>query len=472
MRIGQTSVVNFLSEVLSAVLGFAATLLVARALGPRGDDVLGVYFVIVAVVIWLRIIGGLGFQTAIKKRLSEGIEPGEYLTAGLLLQGLTLIIFSGLLLLLEPYLHSYLRGVPVVVVIGLLSATAGLKLVITVLDGLDLVHLSSILTPLDRLVRSAVQIVAILLGFSLFGLFAGYAAGAVIAALIGTFYIGPSPKMPKRRHLVDLLSYARYAWLTSISSRAFASLDTLVLALFVADGLIGVYEVAWNLASILAAFGGAIARSMFPAISSLSADAEASEVANLVADSVRYAGLLLIPGLVGAAIVGRDVLGIYGPAFTKGGFILLILVVARLLRTYQEQLTNALNAVDRPDLAFWAEGAFLVTNIVLNLLLVWWYGWVGAAVATATSSLVGLTAGYIIIQSIIPVSVPIRALSHQCIGAAVMGIIVIAGDSFLPNSPVATVGIVGAGALVYAGVVLMLSPPLREIVRRNLSVVT
>ena len=468
MRIGQTSIVNFLSEIATTALGFFATLYVARALGSQGDDVLGVYFVVVAVVIWLRVVGNLGLQTAVKKRLSEGVDQGKYLVAGVLLQGALFLVLAGALLAAEPLLSGYLRGVPVVVVVGLLFATGAFKFTAAVLDGLDLVHVSSVLTPLERTVRSLVQIGAIFLGFALTGLFAGYAAGAVVAALAGVLYVSPSVSLPSREHLVDLLSYARYAWLTSLSGRAFASMDTLVLGLFVADGLIGVYEVSWNLASVLAVFGASVARSMFPAISELSSDARREEVAGLVTDSVRFAGLLLVPGLVGAAILQGEVLRIYGPEFTKGGLVLVVLVAARLVYVYQQQFVNALNATDRPDLAFRVQGLFVVANLALNLLLVALYGWVGAAVATATSAVVGLAAGYVAITSVLPVEMPTAELGRQAGAAVLMGAVVLAGKTVLPRTLPVALGLVALGAAVYGLVMLGISPALRGVIRDNL----
>jgi O-antigen/teichoic acid export membrane protein len=468
MRIGQTSIINFLSEIATTALGFLATLYVARALGSQGDDVLGVYFVIIAVVIWLRVVGNLGLQTAVKKRLSEGVEQGRYLVVGILLQGALFVLLAGLLLAAEPLLSGYLRGVPAVVVVSLIFASGVFNFVAAVIDGLDLVHISSVLTPIERVVRSLVQIGAVFAGFALTGLFAGYAAGAVVAALAGVVYVSPSVGLPTREHLVDLLSYARYAWLTSLSGRAFASMDTIILGVFVADGLIGVYEVSWNLASVLAVFGAAIARSVFPAISELSSEARREEVAGLVTDSVRFAGLLLVPGLAGAAVLQGEVLRIYGSEFTKGGIVLVVLVAARLVYVYQQQFVNALNAIDRPDLAFRVQSAFFASNLVLNVLLVALYGWLGAAVATATSALVGLVAGYVAITAVLPVTIPTAELARQAGAAALMGGVILAGRVVLPQTLPVALGLVALGAAVYGLVMVGISPALRSVIRDNM----
>lgn len=58
----------------------------------------------------------------------------------------------------------------------------------------------------------------------------------------------------------------------------------------------------------------------------------------------------MIPGLVGDVILATRILRIYGDAFTQG-HVLVMLIVANLIVSYQNQLLNALGAIDRPDLS-------------------------------------------------------------------------------------------------------------------------
>jgi O-antigen/teichoic acid export membrane protein len=468
MRIGQTSAVHFVSQVTTAVLGFIVTLYVAKALGTQGDDVLGVYYVVIAAVIWLRVISGLGVQTALKKRLSGQSEEGRYLVAGILIQLTILTVIAVALLLAEPFLRSYFRGLPLLWIIGVLFAAVMFKFVTNLLDGLHLVHVSSLLTPFERLVRSIIQIGAVFLGFTVAGLIAGYAIAAFIAALVGTVYVSRSVALPTWRHVEDLVSYARFAWLSSVSHRTFAAMDTIVLGIFVADGFIGVYEVAWNLASILAVFGSSVARSMFPAISQLAEEAELEVVAGLVTDSLRFAGVFLIPGVVGAWLLGTDVLRIYGPEFTKGGTILVLLVAARLVYVFQLQFVNALNAIDRPNLAFRVEAVFIVLNVGLNLVLVYRFGWYGAAIATAVSAGISLLFSYRAVASLLPVQLPFRDVGHQCLASLVMGGVLVVAIRTLPGTLPISIALIFFGAAVYAVVMILISTTLRRTIRRNI----
>lgn len=68
MRIGQTTAIAFISQIAAAILGFLATIYLARILGAT---VLGYYAAILAVASWIRLPSQVGVSKSIKKRVSE-----------------------------------------------------------------------------------------------------------------------------------------------------------------------------------------------------------------------------------------------------------------------------------------------------------------------------------------------------------------------------------------------------------------
>ncbi|WP_436344710.1 oligosaccharide flippase family protein [Natronorubrum sp. FCH18a] len=465
MKLGQISFINFASQIASSIFGFLATIYLARTLGA---GVLGTYFLVVAIVIWLKVILFGGVQSALTKRLSEGGESGSYVTAGIgLFLGIYAVLLVGLFLA-RDLVTAYI-GQPVALPIAVvLLGSLLLMFVSGALQGQHRVHISGALTPVDTFSRSALQIGVVVLGFGLYGLLAGYALAAAIAGVVGAVFITWTVDLPSRRHLSSLFDYARYSWLGRLSSRTFSSMDTLVLGVFVAPDLIGVYEISWNLASLLAIFSLAIQQTLFPEISSVAEDDEHDRIASLLDDAFAYAGLFLIPGLVGSALIGDFVLRIYGPEFGVGHAVLVILVGSRLAYAYGEQFLNALNGLDRPDLSFRINAVFFVTNITLNVALVSVYGWMGAAVATAVSALVTLVIGYRVLDRFIAVSFPLREVGTQVLAAVPMAAVVGAGRLFLEPSELAAVALVAVGAMTYFAALLLLSGRFRTTVVRNL----
>lgn len=465
MRVGQTSVVHFASQLVSSLVGFLATVYLARVLG---SEVLGTYFLFVAVLIWLQVLGNNGIRVALIKRLSEAGTGGEYLSAGLSMQAVVFLVLAGAVYAFRTPLDAYLGFPGSVPLVVLLLASLLLKLVAAVLEGQQQVHIASLLDPIDQTARSGLQIGAATLGYGIVGLLASYGAARVVAAVVGSLFVRVRPALPRREHVERLGSFAGYSWLTGIESRTFSSMDTIVLGFFVGSGLIGIYEIAWNLASVLAIFGASIAQSLFPRMSELSSRTEDRLIADLTTEALAYAGLFVIPGLVGVLVVGDTVLAIYGTEFTEGYLVLVVLVAARLVYVYESQLVNVLSAIDRPEAAFRVNLAFVGTNLLLNVVFVARFGWTGAAAATALSAVVGTVLSYYALQAELSVEVPVWEIARQWLAAGVMAVPLYFGRLALGDGTVAAVALVGGGAFVYFLALSMLSERFRTTVRSNL----
>ena len=465
MRLGQTSAVVFVSQLLVSVVGFVATVYITRLLGP---SVFGTYSLFMAVLVWLKIIGNNGIRTALIKRLSESGSSGGYLSAGVLVQGFVFVVIAATVFLFRDAVDAYLGFEASLPLIGVLAVTYFYALVTGTLEGQHRVHVASLLQPVDRTLRSAFQIAAAALGFGLLGLLWGYAVAAILAGLAGLAFVTVSPTLPGREHVERLADFARYSWLTGVESRAFSSMDTIVLGFFVTSSLIGIYEVAWNLASVLAVFGTAVSQSLFPQLSSLSSREDADSVASLANDALAYSGLFVIPGLVGAAVVGESVLAIYGREFTSGYVVLVVLVAARLVYVYESQLVNVLNAIDRPDAAFRVSVAFIVVNLALNVALIAEFGALGAATATGLSAVVGLVLGYRALVTEVHITIPVAEIGKQWVAAVAMGVVVSAGRLLFGTGVLTAFALVPLGGLVYFAALSGLSVRFRSVVLDNL----
>jgi O-antigen/teichoic acid export membrane protein len=457
--------VDFVAKLTMSFSGFIATIVLTRTLG---QERYGAYVVVLSVLAWASIAGNLGLGAAVRKRVSEARE-GNYIVAGLIAQFGLYAVVAVCLWFVRPYLNAYMEIDATLILILLLAVRLLGNYVQVVLDGQHLVHVSSILSPIEWTSRSVVQVALVLSGFGIAGAFAGYVVGAVVGAAIGAYFVSVDRSLPSKRDFAHLKSFAQFSWLASIKGRTFLSMDTLVLAVFVSNSLIAVYEVAWNLASLFALFGSSISRTLFPEMSKISSgDGSSDEIPGLLRVSLAYSGLFIIPGLVGSALVGDVVLTIYGSGFQTGYYILLILTFARLLYGYQGQFLTTLDAVDRPDLTFRINAVFVAVNLVLNIALTSQYGWYGAAAATTTSAAIGLGLGYYYARQIVDVVIPIDVVGKELFAAGVMAIVVYVSRLMMGDSLLIVVMLVVVGASVYFAVLLAISQEFRTTVEENL----
>lgn len=465
MRYGRTSVVHFLSRLVMSVSGFVATIVLTRWLG---QSQYGTYVVVLSILAWTTMAAQFGLPQAIRKRVSEDNE-GNYVLSGAAVQLLLYIFLAICLWIARPYINNFVGIDAALVLIVMLGVRLAVNLIQNVLDGQHLVHVSSVLIPVEWTGRSVVQVVLVVSGFGIAGAFAGYIVGAIVATVIGSYFLRIPRTMPSRRELLRLKSFAQFSWLGSIKNRTFQSMDTLVLAVFVSHSLVAVYEVAWNLASLFAIFGSSISRTLFPEMSNISAtEGNKSKVAGLLRVSLAYAGLFIIPGLVGGALVGDVVLTVYGEGFKTGYYILLVLTFARLLYGYSMQFLSTIDALDYPNLTFYTNAAFVGSNLVLNVVLTWQFGWYGAAAATTISSAISLFGGYYFASQLVDVTIPIGEISKQWVAAIIMATVVIGGRVLLGSSLPVIVALVFVGAGVYFVVLTLLSEEFRTTVEDNL----
>lgn len=191
-----------------------------------------------------------------------------------------------------------------------------------------------------------------------------------------------------------------------------------------------------------------------------------------------YAGLFAFPGLIGATILGERILEIYGQEFVEGYFVLILLIMASLIHSYGKQFTNTLNAVDRPDLAFKTNLTFILSNIVLNLILIYLFGWIGAAIATAATALIGVVIGYLFLKQLVDFALPIREISNQVIASGIMwlGILVVERVTIqmmnIHQSIIITFTIILFGSICYFTTYILISSQFRRTIQQNTSSIT
>ncbi|MFC7132395.1 MULTISPECIES: polysaccharide biosynthesis C-terminal domain-containing protein [Salinibaculum] len=460
MRLAKTSVVYFISDVVTSIVGFLATVYFARVLGA---SVLGKYYVIIALVAWLSIPTN-GVTTAIAKRMSEEIEQGEFLTAGFLLNGFLAIAITVTVITFRGHLNTYI-GLEIALFvllvflgnIGFLSITGSLK-------GQHLVTYSGLLKTFDRIVRVTAQLLFVALGYSVIALVSGHVIGLVLAVAAGLLLSRVEFALPRLSHLQGIASYAKYSWLGNMKGKTFAWMDTLILSLFVSSGLIGIYEVSWRLASVLILVSNAVQQTLFPEMSRVAMEDNTDRMLNLLNEGLFAAGLFVIPGLIGALILGPKILRIYGPEFVKGNVVLIVLITARGIDAYGTQFENLINAFDRPDLMFKVNFLFILTNVTLNLVLINLYGWVGAAIATAVSSLLVIVFGYYYVSKLLgKPDIPVHDIGTEILAGVVMGGFVWLLRALLPWSNMyVTVGLVLTGAFTFIVVLFAISRRFRK----------
>jgi len=467
MRRDQTAVLHFISQVVRSLAGFGTTLLAARYFGAAG---FGVYSQVLALLFWLKLPSN-SLTSATSKRMSETNSGGGHFATGLavalgygVLAGAVIFLFDGLV-------NNYLNENAAHLLIVLLLANIAFDMIKSGFVGSQRVAISGWLGTFEQIGRLTTQLAFILSGAMVMGLVYGHIVSLAAFALLGVVLLRDRLALPSRRAAYELQTFAQYSWLSKLKGLTLSWMDILVLGLFVADDFVGIYTAAWTLASFLALASKSIGTTLFPELSELGSDKRYDRARELVEDGLMFAGVLLVPGLFGTAIIGDRVLEVYASEFAAGGTILMILVGARTLNEFGTQFLTALNGLDYPEIAFRINAVFLGTNLVLNLILVYLFDWYGAAIATFTSSAVLLIGAWVALVRVVGrISVPFRVIGSEILASAVMATSISLALPALPRTIPVTIGAVLAGAAVYSAVLVGVSGQIRSKVRRVVGV--
>ena len=451
-----------------SLVEFVGVVLIATIAGP---GVLGAYALFRAVFVVISLFIDFGMDEASIKRIAEGKSQGEFLAALIATKAGLLVPVAIAVLLFRAPVARYIGDpitVPFLLVISFLELFA--ESIYAGLHGEGLVGRAELSLFTNVVGKVLAWIVLLPLGYGLAGLLTGILLGSCLQIVVGFKFLTIQPRVPARRHFESLFRFGRFSWLGAIRERAWIWLDTLILGFFVSSELIGIYEFSWRLSAAFFLVSSAISSTLFANVDRLLREDGLDVVRETLEESLVYTGIVAIPGLVGGVLVAKSLLAVFGPAYSNGYLVLVVLILARLAHSYEIVFAKVINALDRPDLTFRADAVFIVLNVVGNTLAVLAIGWVGAAIATALSMTVRTLLTYRYLHSIMDISVPRREILLEGFSALLMGGALFYFTRGGPLSELELAAAIAGGAALYAGLLLVFVDRIRTHVRTAIAV--
>lgn len=268
--------------------------------------------------------------------------------------------------------------------------------------------------------------------------------------------------------------------------------DTVFVALFFGKTLVGYYEPAFIVASVVG-YSSALTTALYPLLLKGSSERAPSI-------SLDFMLLFAIPMTLGGIVLARPILSLIGPSYTTGTIGLEILCVMFLILSVSGLLDQTLTGTERADESAGASirrlaGTNLAFIPVVNILTAGAYvGGLILSLSFATSQglpdtqrvAIWATVYLAAIALFLPVKLrrartvarlrPGRSVAIYLTASAMMGALVyLLSQVALNPSADATVygvelaGVVGAGALTYFGLVYALDPNFRKLARSFMS---
>jgi len=407
VQLGRSATGSVALRVANAAFALAASILLARLLGPEGY---GVYAFAFSIVMLLALPAQAGLPTLVVREVARYEVDGRWrLIRGLLRRSnqavglLAAVIGLGGLAILMSAGRAYGGDLPSTLLWALIllpimalgnlrgAALRGLRRVVqgqlpeyVIRPGLFvscllIVGLLDLVRPETVMEMSPARAMAI------------HAAAAFCAYLVGIALLRRGLPAPVRKGRPD---YRTAAWLKTLLPLTLLAgmeminnqVDVVLLGFLRTAGEVGIYRVAWQVSLPVVFTLTAVNLVVAPHFARAWQNADKQRLQRLATWSARVAASLAIPAAAVLIGFGTPLLGfVFGREFAAGGAALTILCIGQLCNAAAGSVGTILNMTGHERDTMLGIGIAAVTNVTLNLLLIPPFGIVGAATATTVS---------------------------------------------------------------------------------------
>ena len=298
--------------VISTLISAVGTIFIARILG---SDNMGLYYIAVGAPALISTFRDLGISAAMVKYLAQFNSQNDVAKIrSIFISGLTFEIIIGIALsIISIVLSQFLAelfGRPALVqliqIASLFVLTSALVNAATAaFTGMEKMHLNSIMIVVQSIVKTALILTFVILGFGTLGAVTGFSIGVLIAGATGVLLIYtmyqslPKPtdnKLELLKTIKNMLKYGLPLSIGVILTGFLTQFYNYIMYIFVTDNsLIGNYSVALNFVVLITFFATPVTTMLFPAFSKLDAHEDKELLKDVFQYSVKYAALIVVP---------------------------------------------------------------------------------------------------------------------------------------------------------------------------------
>jgi len=388
-------------RLVNTVLMLVTSIMIARWLGANG---FGIYTYIFSLMMLISTPVQNGIVQLVSREIAVFVIRSEWeLFKGIVLYFLrTLILFSMVLIPLAIILAGIIRpGLSTDMRVGFYLALLSIPAVFvgSVMEGClrGLKHPAagrfpdSIFRPLSLLVIISFLFLLNKELLTVTGLVISRVTAQVLTMIVATalfFLYSPSsvknsiPRYEKQLWIRQALPFLLLGSIYIINNR----MDVLMIGIFLNASDVGVYHISFQLAGFISFFLVATNPSLQPVLAQLYISGEMAAIQQMVFKVAR--NLLMISLVVSVVLLvfGKHILNIgFGPEFTAGYPPMAILAIGHLFSVGSGSVAQILNMTGHEKESLRAMIAGVLTNFILNLILIPTMGINGAAVATSIS---------------------------------------------------------------------------------------
>lgn len=377
-----------ISQIITSVCGFVWTILLARYLGVNNYGILG-FAVSVSGI--LAIIDDLGISAHVVRHVATDYESapkyvGNVIPLKIILAVINLIVTPIILIFLK--IDGYTIFITMIFTLEIIfkSYTNSLFGVFQAFEegkyqgiGYSLMNASTLLF----------IVISVYADFGLLGVSISYVLANILSFIYAYYILNKHIVKPKFEFdwefckKITLLSLP-FA-VTGILYSIYYSIDIVMLTHLVGDYATGIYNATYKLISLLTLFYSVYTAVIFPVMSKFFKNDKKLLVMSYE-KSIKYLMLVIIPIAVATMFYSLDIIQlIYGHQYDDASSVLSILIWTVCLLFISGASNTLLNASHKEVTVTKIYGLAAVFNIILNLFMIPYLSYNGAAITTVLS---------------------------------------------------------------------------------------
>jgi len=461
-RIAKNTSVLLVSQIASYILGFFFIMYTARYLGAAGFGILSFALAFTGI---FGVFSDLGLSTlTVREVARDKFLASKYLGNIAVMKIILVVITFGLIALTINLLDYPEQTITVVYLVALsVIFSAFSSMFYSIFKAYEKMEYQSVGHILNSILMLSGALFAISQGFSVVGFASIYFLVSVI--VLGYSFVVCVWKFVLPKIEVDFsfwkptIKEALPFGLTGTFIIIYLWIDSIMLSFMKGDAVVGWYGAAYRLVLVLLFIPIAFNSAIFPIMSQLYISSQNS--LRFVYEKVfKYMLIVGFPIGVGTTLLAdRIILLIFGAEYAPSIIALQILVWAIVLLFARNAFERLFESINRQIIVTKIFGFCAILNVILNLVLIPKYSYIGAAVTTLFSDFTVLILQFmwsIKIGYSINVKEAVNIICKVMIASILMGVFIV----WFKN--LSLLILIPFGAVVYSGVIFLIKGIDRE----------
>ena len=469
LEVQRHGIMYLISSAGITLIGFLATMFYAHWVGA---EVLGLYFLFLSFFAILSLFTDLGIGYAATQRICSGVDQNEFFSANITIRLFFYAIVCTIMIVFQQYFADLNSSGLLFVLLAILAVSTFASSISVAIGASNRLGLAASVSLLNNVARIIVQVIAVFLGFHVYGLIGGFTVGIILELIIELKFIDYHIKKFNWSHVKSLISFSSWAVLISAGTTLFDNIPLILIAYFLSVSDVGIYGVCSTFSFFALFISTALVNTLYVKVSRWNAQNDMNAIAISLSRATTYSLIFALPILTGGILLGYNLLYyMYGASFATGATALIIIIAMRVIQSILNLYTNFLMATDHTKQAVVGIVMGVIANIFICIILIPQIGIVGAAIGALINVMISIIVARTYLAKIIPITIERTPIKHIFLATIIMTVSLLV-LSILPlnRSALLTIMMVLIGAVIYFLVLLKLNQQFRADAFRTLKI--